>query len=737
MNSDDVVLTTAEQELVEEIENGGRVVFAGAGREIRGRVLTRELLRTKEIRVRKLCMSDVRLTGEIDLEAGDVGFPVRLDRCTFNQPPVLEQANIAGLYLVECTLPGLRAAQVQVSTSLSLRHCTVSGRIDLMGAHVTGQLVLRGCHVDGRGGEAIKADGLHVDQDLICSDGFSADGQTRMIGAVIGGQFICEGAAFRNHGDKPTLELNGLVVKEHVFWREGFTVHGRVNLRGAQIEGSLDCHRAHFANPGDLALEAVGMHVHQVVKFSAGCRVDGEINLTGCRVGGWVDFTGGEFVNEGRKAVDLARASIAQNLIFQSGAVVKGKVLLAGADIGGSLWAQGGRFENETDTAIDATGMHVHRDVLLSEKTLGSVADTDGFLARGRVVLSDVRVGGNLDCAGGRFVNPQREAMIARGIAVTRDALLRNGFVAEGRVDLADATVGGSLDLTAARLGERGEALRCDRVAVGQSVSFVKVRAEGSVHMCNARIGADVSFAGAALMGSKTALELKGSVIGSTLRLKFAERPTGMLNFCRLRVATLDDRQSDWPDEAKLNNFVYSALRERSTDVTKRIAWLQRQPEYVPQVYQQLASVYSAAGQHHEAAKVLIAGEDQRRCERKSLPGRVHRTLWWILKPTVGYGYRPLWVLGWLAGLVVAGGVVFHLLGPGSFLSTRTEVPNTRFDPWLYTIDLLLPVVSLKHSDLWVPLGVAKLWSLFFTLIGWVLAICLVTGVGHLFKRDR
>lgn len=729
-------MTPAERDFVSKIEAGERVSFVGGGREIRGWVLARELLRARGSRPRKLCLADVRVVGEIDLEAGEVGFPVRFDRCSFDEPPILEQAGITGLYLVECTLPGLRAAQVQVTSSLSLRHCAVRGRIDLMGAHVTGQLVLRGCHVDGRGGDAIKADGLRVEQDIICSDGFNADGLTRMIGAVIGGQFICDGAIFRNPGEKSTLELNGLIVKEHVFWREGFTVHGRVSLRGAQIEGTLDCHRAHFVNPGQLALEAVGMNVHQVVKFSEGCKVDGEINLTGCRIGGWVDFTGGEFLNDGRKAVDLARASIAQNLIFQSGAVVKGKVLLAGADIGGSLWAQGGRFENETDTAIDATGMHVHRDVLLSEKTSGSVADTDGFLARGRVVLSDVRVGGNLDCTGGRFANPRREAVIARGIAVTRDVLMRNGFVAEGRVDLADATVGGSLDLTAARLGERAEALRCDRVTVGQSVSFAKVRAEGSVHMCNARVGADVSFTGAALMSSKTALELKGSVIGSALRLRLAERPTGSLNFCRLRVATLHDRQNDWPDHAKLNNFVYGALRERSTDVSKRIAWLQRHHDYVPQVYRQLASAYSAAGQHHEATKVLMAGEDKRRRERKGIPGRVHRTLWWILKPTVGYGYRPFWVLGWLAGLVVVGGVVFHLLGTDNFSPTRAEVPVARFDPWLYTIDLLLPVVSLKHSDLWVPLGLAKWCSLFFTLVGWMLAVCLVTGVGRLFKRD-
>jgi hypothetical protein len=44
--------------------------------------------------------------------------------------------------------------------------------------------------------------------------------------------------------------------------------------------------------------------------------------------------------------------------------------------------------------------------------------------------------------------------------------------------------------------------------------------------------------------------------------------------------------------------------------------------------------------------------------------------------------------------------------------------------------------MSLNHSQLWVPLGPAKWFSLAFTVLGWVLAICLVTGVGRLFKRD-
>ncbi|MEU0885406.1 hypothetical protein ABZ345_43045 [Lentzea sp. NPDC005914] len=108
-----------------------------------------------------------------------------------------------------------------------------------------------------------------------------------------------------------------------------------------------------------------------------------------------------------------------------------------------------------------------------------------------------------------------------------------------------------------------------------------------------------------------------------------------------------------------------------------------------------------------------------------------------MLNPTVGCGYRSLRILWWLGFLVVAGGWIFRCLSrdPDNFAKMRADLKPEWFDPWLYTIDLLLPVVSLNHSQLWVPPGPAKWFALGFTLVGWVLALCL-RGVGRLFKRD-
>jgi hypothetical protein len=720
-------MTPAEEELLHEIDKKGRVEFAGGGREIGAEFLAAQLMREKGCRPRKLTLHQVAVVGTLDLEAGEVGFPVEFERCTFDHAPNVEQATIAGLYLTGCELPGLRASQVRLLDGMALHGCQVNGRVQLTGAHIAGQLDMVDCVIDGPSDGALKADGLRVEQDLYCSGKFRVTGLTHMVGAHIGGQFVCDGATFRNPGEEKALELSGLVVQEHVFWCKGFSAEGEVNLSGADIAGRLVCRDAHFRSPGNTAIRAVGMTARIAVDISKQCTVDGELNLVGCRVDGWMRFTGGRFSNPGGKAINLARVSTALNLVLRKGTVVRGQVCLAGAQIGGTLGAQGGQFLNEQGTAIQATGLKVQGDLSLS------VRDSTRFRAKGEVVLSDAFIGGNLDCTGGVFQNRDGDALVARGVRVGRDATLCAPFIAFGRVDFAGASVDGKLDFTGARLRNDGDAVRCDQVQVGHAVMFDKAHATGCVRMCNARVSSGITFVDATLKGSP-ALKLKGTQVRGQLRLRFAKRPAGPIDLRRVRAGSFADREDDWSDGSRLDEFVYVALLDGSMELRKRLDWLAARP-YVPQVYLQLAAVCARAGHRDQAIKVLVAKEDARRKEWKKFPGRLYGALWWILKPTVGYGYRPTLVLGWIAGLLVAGGVIFSLVG--RFEPARSGVKEEWYHSWLYTFDLLLPVVSLQHSDLWVPMASARWLSLAFTVVGWVLAICLVTGVGRLFKRDN
>ncbi|MGI5506143.1 hypothetical protein [Lentzea sp. CA-135723] len=724
-------MTPAETELFDALERLGRVEFAGAGREIGAGFLGEQLLRGIGSRPRKLTLHDVVVVGELDLEAGEVGFPVEFERCTFDEPPNVEQAAVAGLYFTCCRLPGLRASQVRLQDGLALRGCTIDGCVQLTGAHVSGQLDMDDCVINGPREGALKADGLRVELDVYCSGRFAVTGLTHMIGAHFGGQFVCEGATFRNPGAEKVLELSGLVVGEHVFWRSGFTAEGDVLLSGASIAGRLICEGARFINPGRKALHAAGMTVRQEAELSSGCVFDGELNLVGSHIGGWLKLTGGEFSNPGGVAIDLTRVVTSLNLVLREGTTVRGELRLAGARVDGLLGAQGARLENTNGIALNASGLKVNSDLVLGVR--GAVR----FHAQGEVVLADAQVGGNFDCSGGLFENEDGDALVARGIRVGMDAVLGEQFTARGRVDFAGARIDGKLDFTGARLKNTGDAVRCDSVRVGHAVVFTDALATGCVRMCDARIGSEISFVGAVLNGVP-AVKLKGTQVRGVLRLKFAEKPAGWLDLRRVRAGSLADSEGDWANGSRLDEFVYGALLDGSTPLHRRLRWL-RDQVYVPQVYLQLSSVYAKAGLHAAATDVLMAKEDAKRRKLEGVTGRLRRMVWWLLNPTVGYGYRPLRILWCLGVLTVAGGLIFHLLRQDerNFAIARPHLNVQWFDPWLYTIDLLLPIMSLEHSQLWVPLHGARWASLAFTVLGWVLAVCLVTGIGRLFKRDE
>ncbi|USX52206.1 hypothetical protein [Lentzea sp. HUAS12] len=727
-------MTPVEMELFNAIEKRGRVDFAGAGRVIGAAFLTEQLLRGNEDRPRTLALYDVAVVGELDLEASAVGFPVEFVRCSFDSEPNFEQASVAGLYFTDCRLPGFRASQVRVQDGLALDDCQVNGCVQLTGAHVAGQLNMRDCVITGGAEGALEADGLRVDQDAYLCGRFRVTGLARMIGAHLGGEFVCDGAVFRNPGVATALDLRSIVVKEHVLWRRGFSVEGAVNLSGSDIGGQLLCHGARFYNLRGPALDAPGMKVRQQAEFTEECTAIGELNLVACEFGGWLSFTGGTFRNPGGMAINLQLASTAMNLTMRGGTVVHGKLCLSNARVGGAVRAQGGLFWNRFETAIEALGLRVH-----GELSLGTQYGVR-FRSQGQVVFSEAHVGGNFDCTDGWFENEERDALVARGIRVDRNVALRNGFSANGRVDFAGASVDGKVDLRHGRFESRTEAVRCDRIRVGHAVKFDHARVLGGVQMRDAHVGTEVTFDGAVIVGSP-ALKLTGTQIRSTLRLAFAEKPVGPLDLRQVTTGSFDDRDGDWPEgtETRLDDFVYGALHDDSVKVPKRLEWLRTHHKYVPQVYLQLASTYARAGRQDEATDVLMAKEDVRRRSLNGFFGSLHRIVWLLLSPTVGYGYRPLRILWWLGALVLVGGPLFHGLAenPDNFAPVRKDVQDVWFNPWLYTIDLLLPIMSLEHSQLWVPLHGARWASLAFTVLGWVLAVCLVTGIGRLFKRDE
>jgi hypothetical protein len=187
-----------------------------------------------------------KITGALDLSYVSVLFPLRLRRCRFT-----DDAN-----LISTQVPALSLA---------------------------GSRVL-----------SINADGASVKGDIFLRDGFSAEGEVRLLGAQIGGSLSCRGGTFTNPG-ADALSADRAEVRGSVFLNRGFSAEGAVRLPRAQIGSNLDCSGGTFKNPGRHALHADGANVEGDVYLRGGFTAEGEVRLLGAQIGGDVACTGGGF----------------------------------------------------------------------------------------------------------------------------------------------------------------------------------------------------------------------------------------------------------------------------------------------------------------------------------------------------------------------------------------------------------------------------------------------------------
>ena len=127
---------------------------------------------------------------------------------------------------------------------------------------------------------AFRGDGLKVDANMFCWNGFQAEGEVRLVGAQIGGSLDYSSAKLANP-EGMALNAYGLTVGQgmdctvYQGMDYAFSAHGEVNLAGAHIGGSLDCDGAVFRNRGRIALNAYRLTVGQEMRCGQGFRARG------------------------------------------------------------------------------------------------------------------------------------------------------------------------------------------------------------------------------------------------------------------------------------------------------------------------------------------------------------------------------------------------------------------------------------------------------------------------------
>ncbi|PWI43447.1 oxidoreductase [Streptomyces sp. ICBB 8177] len=418
------------------------------------------------------------------------------------------------------------------------------------------------------------------------------------------------------------------------------------------------------------------------------CRFEAQVLLPECR------FTTLRMIRCAVPRVEAARVATSGDLCLAH-CEVPGGIRLTDAKVGTDLLISGlvvGR--GRSGHCVAADGLTVAQDV-----------EAELLCADGEFSLRSARIGGRLSLRGSTLRNPHgRYALNAARVTVEHTLYLSSGH-------LSGPAGGGTPPA-----GVRTRRFVC----------------EGGLRLDDGRFGNGIIADRASfLLAGDQQLSLR-RVQTPELRLTLQEPPTGRVSLAGARIGTLTDTPDSWPGAGgiDLTGCVYETLSARGPfPLAARLAWLaDATPEYSPGPYETLAQSLRAGGEDSEAREVLLAKQRRR---RETLP--LAGTVWgWLQDVTVGYGYRPGRAALWMAVLWALGTVYF---AAHPIPTPVDEQAWPHWNPLLFTLDLLLPVVDLGQSNAWRLTGTGQWVAAVLTLLGWVLASTVVTGVSRLLRR--
>jgi len=368
-----------------------------------------------------------------------------------------------------------------------------------------------------------------------------------------------------------------------------------------------------------------------------------------------------------------------------------------------------------------------------------------------------------------------------QGVFVNGDLLINGGLTAVGLVDLTDARIDGDLRCNGAHFKKTPESIAVALAQIKRNAYFNKVDTLGKIRLNRSTINGDLDFNEARFLGTENADHEGSTPTGTPAQLQaafvsvggtlFWQRvslsPTTLIDLSSTSVGTLWDDEADWPLSPflYLDGFVYKRIAaEAPMTAARRLEWLRRQPKnFRPQPYQQLAHVFEQAGLQGDATAVRVASEQE--AYESAATGNLRRDgirFWsFLLRWTIGYGYRPFLALIPIVFFVLLGTTLFWsgyqrgVLTPVDkdaaeyFEKVRQIKSNPQlivasppagyqpFNAFFYSLESFLPLVKLHQEDYWLPNAALKrkwgtglryyLWI--HILAGWFFSAMLVAGV--------
>ena len=597
-------------------------------------------------------------------------------------------------------------------------------------------------------------------------------------------------------GDGASVHESGLRV-------QGAYIQGDVNLNGAKDIRPLwltECRIAGAFTVSDASTRIVSLDGTAVkLVLGDGLKAAGSLLLRQATIAEVLRLNNAEIVGtlscdgcvikgrpwrSQRMAAELTALSVGGNIEFRRGFTADGLIVLDDADIGGTFDCSEGLFRAGDDPARAGRMARWDRNIRALKchrlQLSGSLylRDTD---CEGELSFTGAQIGGDVDCRNGKFRwagTGEPIALSLKRIEAGGNIYLSEGFEAMGRVQLNGARVRSNVDCR----GGAFNAIHDGKAKGGPGFS------DDAMSLVNAEIG------GALIVATLAGRPEEAAVFNGSLDLKSAQ------------IRVLVDSRDSWPKRKHqcgltnvihLDGFTYERFSgDAPTDAHMRKQWLKRQPpehvgrDFKPQPFEQLVKVLKSMGHSEEARRIAI--ERQGFVTRRQIgmwrtrPLRALAAVLWAVTAglLIGHGYRPLRVLVIMAMVGLGCGYYFKLAAEGGVFAPRdsqvflhpdfkdcrpeaggnwmkcsdkvkkkfAEYPQ--FNPWVYSFNVLLPVVDLQQEKSWGPmrtefsldLGEGKrikvpAWTtntvvLAELVFGWIASLLAIAAFSGLVKTD-
>jgi hypothetical protein len=643
-----------------------------------------------------ICVSGAIVLGNVTFEHRDVGFAVNLPDTVFeNNFSACRSHFQKTLSLVGSHFKGtVNLCGVIVDDSLFLNDAVFDRGVDAREIQTRLNLNMTGTSFPNAEYAANFSDmaigkGLDIRETVF-------KGEANFGGTVVGGNMVATDTLF-SHTDK-NANFDYLSVGKTLFMNRA-VVNGPASFRDARIGGDFMADDIRFANAG-AAIGFYSLSVGNAVYMSR-AEFNGPASFGGARIGG--DFVADDirFANADA-AIAFNNLSIG-NSAYLSRAEFNGPISFWGAQVKSLFVLAGAKFTNPAYTPA-FNYLNVEREFSVENASFAGPVD-----------FTYMNVG--LFNGNGVAFN-SRDGSVNFGETVVKLYVFLKNANFFGPFTMIHLRTGGNLELEGASFDNRSHTPDFSFMDIGDSVLISHSAFSGGLDFGNTNVGRNLSLTDIRFTNPDMSFDLGAVNVGSGLFLTDVTI-AGPVSFSYATVGGAYFEDVAWPlgqDNISQAEFQYQHLTYwDSNDPSTTFLYVLNQSRYYAKSYYRLEKHYVEHGKLGDAALVSIYQKNREREE--SMP--LFTPFYWLdlaYEAFILYGFGLPLALFWMLLIVVIGFGVFHNKDKMSAIG-QTDKP---YRPFLYSLDMFLPIINLGWKKNWAPRPERKLVRLYAWCHRWI-----------------